>query len=1089
MSNFPRLFRSAVLVSAFLSTSPNAEAGDRLDFVRNDRQWPQQVRYKAALPGGSVFFTPDRFVYSYYSRNDMDRIHELYEQKKDIRKEQMHGHAYQVLFVGCNASAPVTGNDRRSYYHNYYLGKDPAHWSAGVPVYGNIGYDELYPGIDLKVYSRGNSMKYDFIAAAGADPSVIRLKFDGVVPKLTRAGTLELRTSVNTVIEQAPYVYQLIGGRKLEVKCHYTIDAGGQVGFAFPEGYNRTAALVIDPTLVFAGWSGSTSENFGACATYDQAGNFYSTSSIGGPGWPVTMGAFQTTPGGGFGMGDIGLNKYNSTGTTLLYSTYLGGGDGDGAINILVNSNNEPVIFGGTGSTDFPTTAGCYKNTITATEDFFVTHFNAAGTALIGSTYIGGTDLEGFGDGDLKFDHLGNIICVSNTMSTDFPVTAGAYQATNHGGFDLCLFKFNPTCSSLLFSTYLGGNNSDLAGALELTNTGNLAVCGGSASTDYPTTPGALQPALAAGTDAFVSVLSANAATLLSSTYLGTIGMDIGVKLQVDISDNIYVAGHTSGNYPVTAGLYTNTDGALFVHKLTSTLGNIVSTRLAANDANMGSAPFAFGVDDCGYVCYAVFTGDTSLPITAGAYQAGPATMYIGQLNSSMTALNYATYLGSLNDGAHSHGQAVFDPLGNLYTSLCMQTFTTTPGVWCPASQTGGVFDGLSFKFKLDPQITDAQFQLNGNDSGCVAYTISFTNNSANAVSYLWEFGDGDTSTAFAPTHTFTAPGIYYVKLTAYNPASCKTSDMDSLPVYVLPTDTVFASSDSNFCHPGSLVLHAPAGYAAYQWQDGSANSSLTVTEGGEFFVVSANMCSRRIDSFSVEKIDLAFSLGPDTVVCAPYLLEGPVIDGAAYLWKGGSTAQRITVQSSGSYWLTVSKKGCSHTDTAVVNYQTNKTKTTDTSFCNDKPVDLVLEAAIPPGATALWSTGSTQPNIRVQLPGTYWVTVTKGTCYKSDTTKVIHEYCDCQLSIPSAFSPNDDGRNDVFRVLVPSACALSGFTMSVYNRWGQRVFVTTDHRKAWDGTFNGVPADQGTYMYVVDGYAGSKGVHKQQTGDVMLVR
>lgn len=1084
-----QIFCWCILMTAGLPAY-DVKAKGSLDFVQNKKQWPEQVQYRAGLPGGAVFFTADRFVYSYYSHDDMRRIHELMEEKKDLQHEQLRGHAYQVIFAGSNTAA-VSGNDKRAWHHNYYQGSDPAKWSTGVPVYEGVTYDELYTGIDLAVYSMDASMKYDFIVAPGADPAVIRLQFDGVTPKLTKEGAIELRTSVNTVIEQAPYVYQEVNGHKQEVKCRYVLNRNGEIGFAFPEGYDRSRELIIDPTLIYATWSGATVNANASSVACDDAGQLYAFSAPFQVGWPVTMGAFQSTPAGAV---DLGINKYNATGSSLIYSTYVGGSAGDVSLNTIVNNNEELIVFGITSSTDFPTTPGCYRSTLQGFDDFFVLHFNTAGTALLGSTYMGGSDASDGGDrGGIALDAAGNIICGSSTGCTDMPVTAGVYQPATGGSYDGCLFKFDPTCSSLLFSTYLGGSSSEAINDLRTDGNGNIVLCGLTISADFPTTAGVVNPVALGGTDGMACVLSPDATSLLHATYLGTADNETAQELALDPDENIYVGGFSDGTtYPVSAGVYSNAGGSVFIHKMNSSLGHLASTTLGdpQGPTMVGDRPVALHVDGCGSLVYGFFYLGSALAVTPNALQTTPGSMYIGQLTPNMSALAFGTYLGDSSDPAHSHGQpVVFDPQGMMYANVCTIAFATTPGVWQPTTLAGGLYEPLSFKLELGLPYTKAQFQIDGNDTGCVPFTVQFTNNSINATSYQWNFGDGNTSTSAAPSHTYTAPGTYYAKLTAFNPAACNEEDTMTIIIYVLPGDTATVSVDSFFCHPDPMVLQAPAGYANHTWQDGSTNAAFSINDGGTFFVVSANTCARRIDTFHIEEIELPFSLGPDTVVCAPYLLEGPEVNDLTYLWNNGNTAPDITVNATGQYWLKVSKKGCSYADTVSVRYDVNRTRSSDTLLCNDQLLDIRLETTIPAGATALWSTGSTGPQIQVQTPGTYWVTVTKGSCFVSDTTHVRHEYCDCELLVPSAFSPNNDGRNDLFRVLLPEACKLTGFTLSVYNRWGQRVFSTVDPTKGWNGIFNEKPCDPGTYMYVVDGYAGTKGVHRQQKGDVQLVR
>lgn len=901
----PRILQLCILLMA-LFFAGNATAGP--NFVRNERQWPEQVRYRADLPGGAVFFASNRFVYSYYSREDMEKVHEHLDKRNGTAQDVVRGHAYEVSFAGCDQGAKIAGNEQQSWYHNYYLGKDPSRWAAHVPVYGGITYGGLYPGIDLAVYGKGNTMKYDFIVAAGADASVIRLNFNGVKPRLTSDGAIEIRTSVNTVYEEAPYAYQMSGGVEKKVSCRYKMNGQGEITFEFPDGYDRKLPLVIDPTLVFATFSGSTGENYGASATYDQGGNVYAMSSIGNVGWPVTLGAFQTAPGGGFGMGDIGINKYNPTGTTLIYSTYLGGNDGDGVIKATVNSANELIIFGNCASTDFPTTAGCYDNTVSGNSDFFVTHFNATGTALIGSTYIGGSDFETTGNGDVTVDASGNIVCVSSTNSTDFPVTAGVYQSANNGGGDGCIFKFNPTCSSLLMSTFLGGTASDGIHAVQLASNGNIVVCGFTGGSGFPTTPGTANPAYQGGmTDGFVSIFNPSAASLLQSSFLGSSDNDDAVKLQLDDSNKVYVSGNTQGNYPVTPGAYTNANGSIFIHLLSPTLTNVMSTRVGPPSGFSFGGPMAFLVDGCKSIYYAIFTGMTTLPLTPNAFQ-NTGGIYIAQINSGLASLNYATYLGPSN-GEHSHGQSTFDKQGNLYTTLCMQMFTTTPGVWSPTNQTGGVFDGLNFKFHLDPAVTDASFDIDGDDTGCAPFTVTFTNNSSSALSYFWDFGDGNTSTLASPTHTYMVPDTYQVMLVAHNSGSCKLYDTAYGTVVVYENTIVANGSvvEDTGCLPFLVqTVNTSIGATTYEWDFGDGTplvpgptpTHLYPTAGRYRVVLHAynlNLCTTaNTDTFYVKVLapgpTAAIGLLVNDSGCAPYLAEfNNMSTGAStYLWDFG---------------------------------------------------------------------------------------------------------------------------------------------------------------------------------------------------------
>lgn len=424
-----------------------------LDFVENKGQWDSRARYAASVPGGTVFLTSDGFMYSYASQEDIRRAEELWhEQHKDASKEKIRNHAYKVTFAGSLPAPKVETEGKRNYYFNYFIGNDQSHWAGGVGAFGKVSQKNIYNGIDLAVYSQQNSMKYDFIVAPGADAGQIALSYEGVKPVLSKEGNLVIRTSVNEITEQAPYTYQMVGGQKKEVKSRYKL-SGSTVGFEFPEGYDRSLPLVIDPVLVFATFSGGISLTgtgsgyYAYSSTYDAAGNMYASSGAYHAGWPVTVGAFQTTFAGNR---DVSINKYNASGTTLIYSTYYGGAGQDFPQAMKVNAADELVLLGSTNSFNLPYTTGCHDNTLGGAADMFVAHFSQDGSSLIGATYVGGSGEEprmfgfnansnSFTDNnaginsplELDFDADGNIWVVGNTNSTDFPTELNPFYATN----------------------------------------------------------------------------------------------------------------------------------------------------------------------------------------------------------------------------------------------------------------------------------------------------------------------------------------------------------------------------------------------------------------------------------------------------------------------------------------------------------------------------------------------------------------------------------------------------------------------------------------------------------------------------------
>jgi hypothetical protein len=282
----------------------------------------------------------------------------------------------------------------------------------------------------------------------------------------------------------------------------------------------------------------------------DSAGNIYVAGQTTSVDFPTTAGAYQTTkPGGNDGF----LTKFDSSGN-LVYGTYLGGSDTDYGLGIAVDSTGNICITGYTASTNFPTTAGAYQTSRLGMNDAFVTEFNSSGTPVY-STYLGGTGTNDYAYG-ITVDSTGNFYITGYTASTNFPTTAGAYQTANAGGNDAFVTKFNSS-GTPVYSTYLGGTGNDFGYGIALDSTENIYITGYTASTNFPTTPGAYQTTNAGGNDAFVTKFDSSG-TPVYSTYLGGSGLnDWGYGIAVDGTGNFYIAGQTdSANFPTTAGAY-----------------------------------------------------------------------------------------------------------------------------------------------------------------------------------------------------------------------------------------------------------------------------------------------------------------------------------------------------------------------------------------------------------------------------------------------------------------------------------------------------------------------------------------------------
>src|SRR5439155_646519 len=319
----------------------------------------------------------------------------------------------------------VSGLEELPGRANYFIGNDPAQWRTNVPTYAKVHYREVYPGIDLVYYGNQRQLEYDFIVAPGADPQSIVLDFQGADRvEVNAKGELVLHTAVGSIRQQKPIIYQEIDGVRREIAGGYVLQGTNQVGFQVP-AHDRSRPLVIDPVLAYSTYLGGSVEETGVDIAVDADGNAYVTGNVSSFNFPTTAGAFQTTCAADPRFcHDVAVTKLNPTGSALVYSTYLGGSDLESGTGIAVDATGSAYVTGQTWSTNFPTTAGAFQTTYGGNVDGFVTKLDAAGSALVYSTYLGSSG----GDTNIGIavDTAGNAYVSGSTDSTSFPTTGGA---------------------------------------------------------------------------------------------------------------------------------------------------------------------------------------------------------------------------------------------------------------------------------------------------------------------------------------------------------------------------------------------------------------------------------------------------------------------------------------------------------------------------------------------------------------------------------------------------------------------------------------------------------------------------------------
>jgi hypothetical protein len=707
-----------------------------LSFEANRGQTAAEVYFLSRGSGYALFLTPTETVLSL-------------QQPAPAAGDAAAAPDSAVLrsrFVGANPQPQVVGLDRLAGTSNYLIGDDPSQWQTNIANYSRVEYENLYTGVDLVFYGNQRQLEYDYVVAPGADPAVIKLAVDGAESMtLDGQGDLLLHTSGGNVLEHAPVVYQDSGGVRQPVSGQFVLEGDGQVSFALG-AYDHREPLVIDPVLSYSTYLGGSGYDIGYAIAVDNAGNAYVTGTTGSANFPTTTGALQATYGGN---DDVFVTKLNRTGTAVVYSTYLGGASYDYGYAIAVDNAGNAYVTGTTGSANFPTTTGALQATYGGNEDVFVTKLNRTGTALVYSTYLGGTS-DDRGEG-IAVDAAGNVYVTGYTGSSNFPTTPGAYQTALSSSVDAFVAKLNPTGTALVYSTYLGGSGGDEALGIAVDNAGDAYVTGDTDSTDFPTTPGAYQTALG-GSDAFVTKLNPTGTALLYSTYLGgTTGDDYGRGIAVDAAGNAYVTGYTySTDFPTTPGAYQLSYGGgsydVFVTKLNRTGTALVYSTYLGGTGN--DLAFGIAVDAAGNAYVTGYTYSTNFPATPGAYQTalgGDSDAFVAKLNPTGTALVYSTYLGGTSRD-WAFGIAV-DAAGNAYvTGNSLSTdFPTTPGAYQTSS--GGNGDVFVTKFAFETQTTTALTTCASPSTygDSATFTAAVTDQGNPVTSGTVDFKEGDT--------------------------------------------------------------------------------------------------------------------------------------------------------------------------------------------------------------------------------------------------------------------------------------------------------------------------------------------------------
>ena len=671
-----------------------------LAFELNQGQAPADIQFLSHSFGSSVEFGAARAVFTL------------------AKKDQGSPHSITFQWLGTGKPANATGENELAGRTNYLVG-DQQHWLRGIKNYERVRYRSIYPGVDLVYYGNHRKLEYDLELAAQADASKIMLSVQGADRVIPQAdGSLLVESEAGDLSWQKPIAYQMKDGKRSEVKVAYKLAKGETLAFELGP-YDHTRPLTIDPTLAYAAVIGPT--EFGQYVAADKSGSAYLVTSTISPQYQTTPGSYMPTgqfswqaPPSLYGGPQhplLAITKFSPDGSTLVYSTYLGGSEfvcsdgnaetptGNAAGGITVDANGNAIVSGRTDDTNFPVTANAIQKTdknCSAPQDVIVSKLSADGSSLLYSTYLGSSGNDNASG--VAVDTADNIFVTGLAQNSDFPSTKNLSSCTGYCS-DVFVTKINANGTlgySLLFGGIDSGMNNPISFGIAVDTSDNAYVAG---FTDVPLpVVNALQPNLNAGaSSAFVGEVNSSGTGFNFLTYLGGSKQSSANGIAVDSGGNIYVTGWTTDNDFPVANAYQSQNKAYpsfsgFLTKYSPGGRSYVYSTYLSGTKNTQLVGVKVGPDGKAFVDGNTLSSD--YPVTSDAFQPANTPNYFVTVfttfEPSGSSLLYSTYLGSQAAGESAQsesiaitpdGQSAFVAGYNMNNTNAMD-FPVTPGAY-----------------------------------------------------------------------------------------------------------------------------------------------------------------------------------------------------------------------------------------------------------------------------------------------------------------------------------------------------------------------------------------------------------------------